>query len=103
MTIVNSLFPVVSNIFIKHFEEIALDTADHKPAKCTSVVWQHGAAIVSPPQHLRPTIKFTMKVEADYTLPFLDVLVMKKGPKLATKCTGNLTLVVICTSTTHIT
>jgi hypothetical protein len=29
----NSLSPVVSNIFMEHFDEIALDTADHKPTK----------------------------------------------------------------------
>jgi hypothetical protein len=29
----NSLSPVVSDIFMEHFEEIALDTAYHKPAK----------------------------------------------------------------------
>jgi hypothetical protein len=28
-----SLFPVVSNIFMEHSEEVALDTADYKPAK----------------------------------------------------------------------
>jgi hypothetical protein len=41
------------------------------------------AAISSPPQ--QPTITFTKDVEANDTLPFLDVLVMKKGPKLAMK------------------
>jgi hypothetical protein len=34
---------------------------------------------------LRPTIKFTMEVAANDTHIFLEVLVMKKGPKLATK------------------
>jgi hypothetical protein len=33
MAMGNSLSPVVSNIFMEHFEEIALDTADYKPAK----------------------------------------------------------------------
>jgi hypothetical protein len=33
MAMGNSLSPVVSNIFMEHFEEIGLDTADHKPAK----------------------------------------------------------------------
>jgi hypothetical protein len=46
----NSLSPVVSNMFMEQFEEIALDTADHKPAKClryvdaTSMIWPHGTA-----------------------------------------------------------
>jgi hypothetical protein len=29
----NSLYLVVSNIFMEHFEDIALGTADYKPAK----------------------------------------------------------------------
>jgi hypothetical protein len=33
MAMGNSLSPVVSNMFMEDFEEIALDTADHKPAK----------------------------------------------------------------------
>jgi hypothetical protein len=31
MAIGNSLSSVVSNIFMEHFEEISLDTADHEP------------------------------------------------------------------------
>jgi hypothetical protein len=33
MAMGNTLSPVVSIIFMEHFEEIALDTADYKPAK----------------------------------------------------------------------
>jgi hypothetical protein len=33
MAMVNSLSPVASNIFMEQVVEIALDTADHKPAK----------------------------------------------------------------------
>jgi hypothetical protein len=33
MAMGNSLSPVVSNIFMEHFEEIILDTTDHKPTK----------------------------------------------------------------------
>jgi hypothetical protein len=33
---------------------------------------------------VRPTIKLTMEVEANNILPFLDVLVMKRSPKLTT-------------------
>jgi hypothetical protein len=29
-----------------------------------------------------PTIKFTMEAEANDTLPFLDVFIMKQSPKL---------------------
>jgi hypothetical protein len=44
----NSISLVVSNIFLEHSEETALDTADHKPAKWlryvdnTIVVWPQG-------------------------------------------------------------
>jgi hypothetical protein len=46
----NSLSPAVSNIFMEHFEEIALDTAYYKPAKWlrhvddTFVIWPHEPA-----------------------------------------------------------
>jgi hypothetical protein len=80
---------------MEHFEEIALDTADHKPAKWlryfdnTFMVWPHGPARLQQFLHhlnsFRPTMKFTIKVEANDTLAFLDALVIKRGPKLATK------------------
>jgi hypothetical protein len=93
MAMGNLLSPVVSNIFMEHFEEMALDTADYKPAKWlryvnTFMVWPHGTARLQQFLHhlnsIRPTIKFTMEVEAKDTLPFLDILVMNRGPKLAT-------------------
>jgi hypothetical protein len=80
--------PMVSNIFIEHFVEIALDTADHKPAKWLryvedTMVWPHGQARLQKCLHhlnrLRPTIKFT-------------IMVMKWSPKLATK---------VCQKPTH--
>jgi hypothetical protein len=65
----NSLSPVVSNIFMEHFEDIALDTAEYKPAKWlryvddTFVVWSHGPArlqqFFNHINSVRPTIKFT--------------------------------------------
>jgi hypothetical protein len=71
-----------------------LDTADHKLAKWlryiddTFVVWPPGAArlqqFLHHPNSIRPLIKFTMKVEVNNTLPFLGILVMKRGTKLAT-------------------
>jgi hypothetical protein len=32
MAMGNSLSPIVSNIFTKHFEKMALDSAQHKPS-----------------------------------------------------------------------
>jgi hypothetical protein len=77
------------------FEEIALDTADHKPVKWLRyvdeifVVWSHGPAKLQQFLHhlnsIRPAKKFTMKVAGNITHPFLEVLVTKRGPNLATK------------------
>jgi hypothetical protein len=45
-----TLSPVISNIFVEHFEEIAPDTVDYKHAKWlryvddTFVVWPHEPA-----------------------------------------------------------
>jgi hypothetical protein len=90
-----SLFPVVSNIFTEHFEEMALDTADHEPAKWlryvddTFVVWSHGPARLQQFLHhlnsARPTNKFTMELDVKDTLPILDVFITKGGNELATK------------------
>jgi hypothetical protein len=91
----NSLSPVVSSVFMEHFEHIALDTSEHTPAKWrryvddTSMVWPQGPARLELFLHhlnsLRPTIKFTMEVEVNNTLPFLDVSDMKRDPNFATK------------------
>jgi hypothetical protein len=100
MAMGNSLPPVVSNIFMEHFEEIAMDTTDYKHTKwfryvVTFVVWPHGPTRLQQFLHhlnsLRPTINFTMEVEANNTLLFLDALVMKRGPKLATRVCRKLT------------
>jgi hypothetical protein len=88
------LSPIVSNIYMEYFEKLALYSAQHKPSLWlryvddTFVVWPHG------PEHLqnflsyliclRPAIQFTMEIESDSAIPFLDVLVMMKGPTLAT-------------------
>jgi hypothetical protein len=79
----------------EYLEEIELDTADHKRAKWlryfydTSMVWPHGPArlqqLLRRLSSLRSAIKFTMEVEANYILPLLDILVIKRGPKLGTK------------------
>jgi hypothetical protein len=79
---------------MEHFEKISLDTADYKPAKRPRYVddnyevWPHGPAKLQQfSDHInsiRPIIKFTMDVEAN-NLPFLDVLIMKRSPKLTVK------------------
>jgi hypothetical protein len=92
-----------------------LDTTGRKPAKWlryvddTSVVWPQEPGWLQKFHHylnsLRPTIKLSIEVENNNTLPF-DALNMKRGPKLATKVYRKLLVqVVMCTSiaTTHIT
>jgi hypothetical protein len=88
MALRNSLSPVASNIFVELFKEIALGTADHKPAKLlryvddTFVVGSYGPAnlqqfLIHLNNLSRPTIKFTVEVQANDpndTLPFLDIL-----------------------------
>jgi hypothetical protein len=53
------------------------------------MIWPHGPTrlqqFLRHLNSLKPTIKFRMEIEANDTIPFLDILVMKKGPKLATK------------------
>jgi hypothetical protein len=71
------------------------DTADHKPAKWlryvddTFVVRPHGLArfqkFLYHLNSLRLTIKFTMEVEANDTLSFFGILIMKRVTKLAVK------------------
>jgi hypothetical protein len=95
MAMGNSLYLVISNIFMEHFKEIALDTADHKLVKWfryivdTVMVWPHGPArlqqFLHHPNSIRLTIKFTMEVEANDTLPFFNFLVLKRGTELFTK------------------
>jgi hypothetical protein len=73
MTLGNSLPPVVTDIFIEYLEEIALDTAEHKPANWfrsveeSFMVWTHGPARIQQCLHhfdsLEPTIKFTRKLK----------------------------------------
>jgi hypothetical protein len=72
MAMGKSLSPVVSNIFMEHFEKTALDTADYIPAKWlryvddTFVLWPHGPAKLQQYLHhvnsVRPTFKFIMEV-----------------------------------------
>ena len=79
------LSPVIANIFMEHFESRALETAPLKP-RCwkrfvddTFVVWPHPKdTLVSFLNHLNshsPHIQFTMEIEQNNALPFLDVLV----------------------------
>jgi hypothetical protein len=90
-----ALSPIVSNIFMEHLEKLALDSAQHKPSlwpryvEDIFVVWPHGPErlqnFLSHLNSLRPSIQFTMAIEPDSAIPFLDILVIRIGTVLAIK------------------
>jgi hypothetical protein len=81
------LSPVVANLYMEKFEKQALDSFPLKPKRWkrfvddTDVVWQHGKEnLVFFFNHLNnqnENIKFTMEVEKDKSIPFLDMLISK--------------------------
>jgi hypothetical protein len=95
MAIGSFLSPIVSNIYTQHFEKLALDSAQHKQllwlyyVHDTFVIWPHDAEglknFLSHLSSLRLSIQFTMDIESDSPIPFLDVLVIRKETTLGTK------------------
>lgn len=82
------LSPVIANLFMEDLETKALETATSRPklwlryVDDTFVIWQHGREeldrFLEHLNNMHPRIKFTMEVEEQQKLPFLDVLVYKK-------------------------
>jgi hypothetical protein len=80
---------------MEHFENLALDSALHKPSLwlCyvddTFVVGPHGPEqLQNFHRHLnslRPTIQFTVEMESGSAIPFLDVLIIRKEMTVTTK------------------
>ena len=76
----NPLSPVVANIYMEHFEELALESGESKPATWlryvddTFVIWNKGRdKLLDFLEHLnsiRPSIQFTMELEEDRKLFF---------------------------------
>ena len=77
---------IVANLYMEFFEELALDSAPSRPR-----VWKRYVddaccimkkdAVDGLLHHLngvRPTIKFTMELEKDGSLPFLDANLTRK-------------------------
>ncbi|KAJ4449929.1 hypothetical protein ANN_01336 [Periplaneta americana] len=77
------------NFYMQHFEHQALDSATHKPSHFfryvddTFVVWPHGQDKLQEfLQHLNSihaNIQFTMEVESEGSLPFLDIHIHRKA------------------------
>ncbi|MGL5072033.1 MAG: hypothetical protein ACRC61_12320, partial [Aeromonas salmonicida] len=80
--------PVVANIYMTFFETIAIETTVYKPkiwwryVDDVFAIWPHGTEKLNNfLDHLNNrnnSIKFTMEVEVNNRLPFLDVLLHKK-------------------------
>ena len=79
------LYPVVGNIFMEHFETLDLKSFYLEP-KCwfrfvddMFVIWLHIHNSVDNfhnyLNNIAPQIKFTMEIQQDDSIPFLDVLV----------------------------
>jgi hypothetical protein len=82
------LAPVIANYYMEHFEQQALSRAPRIPTQWyryvddTFVVWPHGEEelreFLDQLNSIHHNIKFTMKVEKNRSLPFLDVLVSRR-------------------------
>ena len=89
--------PVVANLYMEVFEQEAIEQALDKPklwvryVDDTFVIWQHGQdKLESFLEHLNSVhdpIKFMMEIEQNGQLPFLDVLVEKRGEQPKTEST----------------
>jgi hypothetical protein len=81
--------PIVSNIYVEHFEKRALDGAQHKPSPWlryvddTFVIWPHGPErlqiFLSHLSSLRPSIQLT--VERVKTVQFLFWMFWSSGKR----------------------
>ena len=78
------LSPVLANIYIEYFEEMAFGSTSLKPSiwlryvDDTFILWPHQEDVQILLDHVNsiwPSIQFTMEKEQDNKLPFLDVLV----------------------------
>jgi hypothetical protein len=79
----------MANFYMEHFEQQAISSAEKKPARWfryvddTFLVWTHGKdeleEFLKRLNNIHPNIMFTMEVEQNKTLPFLDVLVSRRS------------------------
>ena len=83
------LSPIIANIYMEHFEEVALRSSILQPkvwwryVDDTFVIWPHSQStlpqFLSHLNNIRPSIQFTMEEEVEQRIPFLDVLVKKRS------------------------
>jgi hypothetical protein len=95
MAMGSSLSPIVSNTFMVRFEKLALDSVQFLPplwlryVDFIFVVWPHGPErlqdFLNHLNSLRPSILFTIEIESQSAIRFLDVLAIRKRTALATK------------------
>ena len=89
------LSPVIANVYMEALEERALHSFQLQPKKCGSdmsltqfFIWPHGREALSDfNTHLNqqtPSIQFTMEGESDGKMPFLDIVIERKGSKATT-------------------
>ena len=82
------LSPIVANLFMEKFKKESLDSYPLKPSRWkryvddTNVVWPHGEdelrKFLTHLNNISPNIKFTMELEENRSIPFLDVLLTRK-------------------------
>jgi hypothetical protein len=93
MAMGSSLYPVISNIFMEHFEQLVLDSVPHKPAMWlrymgdTFVMWSHGMEKLqefrSHINSLRSSTQFTIRNQEACFLSL--IFLCRKGTALLTK------------------
>ena len=84
---VAELLAAVANLYMKFFEELALRSAPVTPRlwkryvddTCCILKKGMAEALLGHLNSVRPSIKFTVEIEKEGTLPFLDTLLRRKG------------------------
>lgn len=82
------LSPIMANLYMEYFEKKALESYPLKPAwwkrfvDDTNIKWTHGKADLEKffinLNSISSEIKFTMELEENMSIPFLDILIMRK-------------------------